>query len=93
MYFGIRVKYPLILSGCNEIFLTDFSKNTLISNFVKIRPVGAEFFHADGQTGIEKLVAIFRNYGGGGRGCRKDIDIPTPKYDWLKLSYPVVRRK
>ena len=27
-----------------------FSKNTPISNFMKIRPVGAELFHADGQT-------------------------------------------
>jgi len=25
-------------------------KNTVISNFTKIRPVGAEWFHADGQT-------------------------------------------
>ena len=27
-----------------------FSKNAQISNFLKIRPVGAELFHADGQT-------------------------------------------
>jgi len=27
-----------------------FEKNTQISNFIKIRPVGAEFFHADGRT-------------------------------------------
>jgi len=26
------------------------SKNTQILKFIKIRPVGAEFFHADGQT-------------------------------------------
>jgi hypothetical protein len=26
------------------------SKNTPISNFMKIRAVGAELFHADGQT-------------------------------------------
>ena len=32
------------------ILTTDFSKNTQISNFLKIRPVGAELFHADGQT-------------------------------------------
>jgi len=25
-------------------------KNPQISNFMKIRPVGAELFHADGQT-------------------------------------------
>jgi hypothetical protein len=27
-----------------------FSKNTRILNVVKIRPVGAELFHADGRT-------------------------------------------
>ena len=26
-----------------------FKKNIQISNFMKIRPVGAELFHADGQ--------------------------------------------
>jgi len=33
--------------------VTDFGKkNTQISNFLKIRPIGAELFHADGQTNI-----------------------------------------
>jgi hypothetical protein len=32
-------------------FLGRFSKNSQISNLMKIRPVGAEVFHADGQTG------------------------------------------
>jgi hypothetical protein len=27
-----------------------FPNDPQISNFIKIRPVGAEFFHADGQT-------------------------------------------
>jgi hypothetical protein len=31
-------------------FLKLFSKNTQMSNFVIIRPVEAELFHADGQT-------------------------------------------
>ena len=39
-------------------------KNAKISNFIKIRPVGAELFHADGQTDVTKLLvkfAIFAN--------------------------------
>jgi hypothetical protein len=31
-------------------FLHRFSKNTQSSNLIKIRPVGAELFRADGQT-------------------------------------------
>jgi len=31
-------------------FLDTFSKNTQISNFIKLHPVGAKLFHADGQT-------------------------------------------
>ena len=33
-----------------SIFWTDFRKNPQIPNFMKIRPVGAELFHADGWT-------------------------------------------
>jgi hypothetical protein len=43
--------------------VTDFSKNPKISNFMKIRPVGAELFHADGQldrkTDTMKLTDTF----------------------------------
>ena len=38
------------------------SKNTQISTFMKIRPLGADLFHADGQTGVTKLIATFRNF-------------------------------
>jgi len=31
-------------------FLDAFSKNTQMSNFMKIYPVGAEWFHAEGRT-------------------------------------------
>jgi len=31
-------------------FLNKFSKSAQTLNFMKIRPVGAELFHADGQT-------------------------------------------
>jgi hypothetical protein len=36
----------LFLSELNDNFLNGFSKNTYISNFIKIRPVGSEF-HTD----------------------------------------------
>jgi hypothetical protein len=29
---------------------------------MKIRPVGAELFYADGQTDITKLIVAFRNF-------------------------------
>jgi hypothetical protein len=46
-------------------------KNTEISNFIEIRPVGAELFHADGgrtdgrtdvQANMMKLTGTFSNY-------------------------------
>jgi len=29
---------------------------------MKIRPVGAELFHADGQTDMTKLIVVFLNF-------------------------------
>jgi hypothetical protein len=51
MWKRLYVKYPLFLSNFNEnwIFSTDFRK-TQISSFIKIPQVGAELFHAIGQT-------------------------------------------
>jgi hypothetical protein len=52
MYVGLNIKYLLFLSDFTEtwIFSTEFSKKSQISNLIKICPVGAELFHADGQT-------------------------------------------
>ena len=54
MYVHLHVKYSLVLSDFNAtwVFWTDFQKKkkTQLSNFMKIRPVGAELFHADGRT-------------------------------------------
>jgi len=33
-----------------------------MSNFVKIRAVGAELFHADRQTDRHELIVTFRNF-------------------------------
>jgi hypothetical protein len=45
----IGLKYSLFVSGFNETFilLDRFSKNIHIPNFMKIRQVGVEPFHAD----------------------------------------------
>jgi hypothetical protein len=53
MYIGLHVKYRyygqiLIKLEISRQFF--FSKNTQIQNFMKIRPVVSELFHADGRT-------------------------------------------
>ena len=50
-YVGLHVKHTLLLPDFNEtwIFPDRFSKNTQISNLMKIHRVGAELFHTDGQ--------------------------------------------
>jgi len=40
-------------------FLGRFLKNIEISNFMKILPVGAELFQADGRTDTTKLQSLF----------------------------------
>jgi hypothetical protein len=36
-----------------KIEFFDFGKKTRISNFMEIRPVGAELFHADGHDEVQ----------------------------------------
>ena len=43
-------------------FFSTVLKNTQIQNFMKIRPLGAELFHADGQTNMKKPTVIFHNF-------------------------------
>ena len=59
----LHAKCSFFLSDFNEpwIFSADFPKNTDISNFVKIRPLGTRLFHAVGQTYIKVIIA-FRNF-------------------------------
>jgi hypothetical protein len=51
-----------------KIFSTDFRKNW-IPNFIKIRQVGAELFHADGQMDMTKLTVAFRNFANAPKNC------------------------
>jgi hypothetical protein len=39
-----------------------FSKSIQLPNFMKIRPVGAELFHAHGRTDMSKRTVAFRNF-------------------------------
>jgi len=62
MYIGFHVKYPLFLSDFYQtrIFSKIFEKKKLKHISYKIRLVGAELFHADGQTDMTKLTVTFR---------------------------------
>jgi len=67
MHIGLHVKYPLFLSDFNEtpIIAKYFRRNHEYQIFIKIRPVGAQLFHAgrtDGQTDMKKLIVVFRNF-------------------------------
>jgi hypothetical protein len=43
-------------------FLVTFSKNSQLSNFTKMRPMGVELFHADGRTDMRKLIEDFSSF-------------------------------
>jgi hypothetical protein len=47
----LSTRYSLLVKiKLNFNILHRFSENIQISNFMKIRPVGAELFHTDGRT-------------------------------------------
>jgi len=43
----------------------------MISNLMKIRPVGAEVFHADGRTDMTKQVVAFCNFSKAPKNIRR----------------------
>jgi hypothetical protein len=94
VYRGIHVKYPLFLSDFNEtwIFSTYFRKESEIPNFMKIRQVEAQSFHAGGgggerewQTDITKLTVAFRNLANAPKNA--DHHIPTKGRLYCLRSY------
>jgi hypothetical protein len=46
----------------NKNSLDRFKKNNQILNFIKIRPLVAELFRTERQTGTKKLIVAFRNF-------------------------------
>jgi hypothetical protein len=61
-WYSCKVPFIIVRFWCNLNFLSRFSKNSQIPNFMKIRPVGAELFHADRRTDMTKLIVAFRNF-------------------------------
>jgi len=51
----------LVIFQWNLISLDRLSQNLQLSDFLKIRPVGVELFHADRRTYMAKLVVAFRS--------------------------------
>jgi len=47
-----------------------FVKNTQMSSFMRVYPVGAVFFHADRRTVMTKLVVAFRNFAKAPKNCK-----------------------
>jgi len=64
MYRGPHAKYSLFLSELKDAEVSGqiFEKKTQISNFTKIRPVGAELCNADGYTDMPELIVAFRDF-------------------------------
>jgi len=55
-------------------FLDRFEKSPQIPNLVKIRPVVAELFHADGRTDMTKLIVAFHSFANASTNRRRDAD-------------------
>jgi len=78
IYIVLHVKYPLFLWDFNEtlIFFFDiFWENIQTSDFMKIHPVGTEFFHADGQTWWSLKKKTYSCFSQFGQKCLK-MDLP-----------------
>ena len=61
--FSCKVAVILLIFYVNSNFLYRFPENTEISNFMKIRSVGAETDgHRHGWTDMTKLKVAFRNF-------------------------------
>jgi hypothetical protein len=89
MCLGLDIKSSLFLSDLMK-HMDIFSKNTQISSFVEIRPVGAEFYadgRTDGLTYTTRLIVAFRNF----ENATKMIsNVPLPILPREKLNKSLV---
>jgi len=56
-----------------------------MSNVLKILPVGAEFFHADGRTDMTKLIAALHHFANAPETC-KAVTGPPYEIFWRQPS-------
>jgi len=72
-----------VKSEYNYNLLSIFSKNYQISNFMKIRPVRAEFLHVDGriggQTDMAKLTITLGNFANAPKNDRNNLPATRKK--------------
>ena len=61
-----------------------FGEKAQISSFTKIRPVGAESFHANRQTDLTELIVAFRNFANAPKNAYEIFVIHDVK-DQLKI--------
>jgi hypothetical protein len=80
--FSCKVSRTLVRFWRNLYFLDTLSKNTQIPNLKKICLVGAEMFHADGQTDTEKPIAVFRNFANAPKSIKYG-----PRFKWTRTNY------
>jgi len=66
------IKTVYCFSSCKMSFVGIFSKK-YVQNFMKIRPVVAELFHANRRTDMAKSIAAFRNTANGPRNGATNV--------------------
>jgi hypothetical protein len=89
-WFSFNVPVILVRFLWNLNFLYRLSKNTEIPNVMKIRPMGAEFFRAEGRTHMTKLIAAFRNFAKATKSLFSSPTHQRPQYS--TRTVPALRR-